>query len=121
MKGKNDALMTHGEFLTLHSMLQKQMRKSDDLQKAITDAKNEIITEVKEELKEELKEVKCKTEALQRGVSNLQSVKGDMKQVKKDVGEMKESIEQLQDDVDTVTSDWDYERDENGKLIPIKS
>ena len=108
---KNAPTLTAGEQAILDRITQERKNADNHV--------NSLIEELRAEIKAERKEDKCQLNALQKGVSNLQSVKTDMKQVKKEVGEIKEGIEQLQDDVDTVTSDWDYERDENEKLIPI--
>ena len=110
---KTAPTLTAGEQAILDRITQERIKADNHV--------NSLIEELRAELKAERKEDKCKLNALQKGVSNLQSVKKDMNQVKKDVGEMKQGIEQLQDDVDTVTSDYGFERDENGKLIPDKS
>ena len=101
-----------GDLQTILDHISRERRESDN-------HVNDLITEVKEELKEELKEVRCKLTTLQKGVSNLQSVKTDMKQVKKNVPQIKADTEQLKKDVDTVTSDWEYKRDEEENLIPL--
>lgn len=110
MKDKNDAPTLTADTQTILDHITQERKNADN-------HVNSLIAGLSSELKTQ----RCKLNALQKGVSNLQSVKTDMKQVKKDIREMKESIEQLQDDVDTVTSDYGYERDENGKLIPDKS
>ena len=114
-KDNENVQQLSGDQQTLLNLIRKEARRSDSNTK-------KLIDDLKDEIKDEISDaVGCKITVLQKGVSNLQSVKTDMKQVKKDIREMKDSIKQLQDDVDTVTSDYGYERDENGKLKPDKS
>ena len=101
---KNTPTLTAGEQAILDHITQERMNADNHV--------NSLI----EELRAELKEDKSKLDALQKGVSNLQSVKTDMKQVKQDVKEIKTDMEQVKEDVDIITSDYGYKRDEKGKL-----
>ena len=112
MKDKNNAPMSTGQGQKIIELITEQNKQFDKVNGRLEGIENRLA---------HAEGFEGKLNALQKGVSNLQPVKTDMKQVKKDVGEMKKGIEQLQNDVDTVTSDYGYERDENGKLIPDKS
>ena len=110
---KNEPTLTAGEQTILDRITQERKNADNHV--------NSLIEELRAELKAERKEDKCKLNALQKGVSNLQSVKTDMKQVKKDVPKIKAGVEQLQKDVDTMATYWEIERDEEGNLDPDKS
>ena len=103
MKDKNDAPMSIGQGQKIIDLITEQNKQFDKVNGTLEGIENRLA---------HVESFECKLNALQKGVSNLQAVK-------KDVREIKAGIEQLQDDVDTVTSDWEYERDENEKLIPI--
>ena len=105
MSDKNKApTLTAGEQAILDRITQERKKADNHV--------NSLIEELRAEIKAERKVDKCKLNALQKGVSNLQSVK-------KDVAEIKDSVDRLKKDVDVVTSDWKYERDEDGNLIPL--
>ena len=105
---KNTPTLTAGEQAILDHITQERINADNHV--------NSLIEELRTELKAERKEDKSKLDALQKGVSNLQSVKTDMKQVKQDVKDVKTDMEQVKEDMDIITSDYGYERDEKGKL-----
>ena len=66
--------LTRADLQTILDRITNERRKGDN-------HTNNLITEVRNEIAE----VKCKIEALQKGVSNLQSVKKDVREIRTDM------------------------------------
>ena len=105
-KKKENELLT-GQEQTIIELIKAQNQQFDKVNGTLEGIENRIA---------HIEGFEGKLNALQKGVSNLQSVKKDVSEIKTDVNELKTDMKQVKTDVDTIASDLGYKRNAKKQL-----